>query len=193
MQCDAIGKNGERCKSPAMREFKRCFFHSEDENHIKLRSAGRRAGGTKVQANNRLTLPKLTPDIHFRSLADVTEMLSQTANQLRKGKLEPRIAGQIGYLCSIACVSLNTAAGAAPTHVEFIVNAPSGRVPPSGILPKEKQIRRPIPERQLSPAPDEPQQLAEYQRPAPDEPQQTAEYHRRGYGIPTYGTSTTVR
>jgi len=162
-----------------VRDFPHCFFHSTDETHIRLRKEGRKRGGMQVQVNNRLTLPKLTPDIHFRSLADVTEMLSQTANQLRKGKLEPRIAGQIGYLCSIACVSLNTAAGAAPTHVEFIVNAPSGRVPPSGILPKEKQIRRPIPERQLSPA--------------PDEPQQTAEYQRRGYGIPTYGTSTTVR
>ena len=193
MQCDAIGKNGERCKSPAMREFSRCFFHSEDENHIKLRKAGRRAGGTRVQANNRLTLPKLTPDIHFRSLADVTEMLSQTANQLRKGKLEPRIAGQIGYLCSIACVSLNAAAGAAPAHIEFIVNAPGGKIPPSGIPPKEKPSARPVQPVQLTPAPDEPRQLAEYQRPAPDEPQQTAEYHRRGYGIPTYGISTIVR
>ena len=95
MRCTAIGKNGQQCASPAVRDFPHCFFHSTDETHIRLRKEGRKRGGMQVQVNNRLTLPKLTPDIHFRSLADVTEMLSQTANQLRKGKLEPRIAGQI--------------------------------------------------------------------------------------------------
>jgi hypothetical protein len=201
MQCDAIGKSGQRCRSGAMSGFEKCFFHSKDPNHVKLRLAGRKQGGIKVQAHNRLHLARRTADISaITSCEELRAVIAETISQVRRGEIEPRIGNTIGYLLSVCMVSLQQS-GSAPAHVSFTVNAPSGTVPPSG-LPKEK--RRPIPSPQpvqFAPAPDEPQQLAEYHRPdepqqtqpAPDEPQRTPEYHRRGYAIPTVGISTIVR
>jgi hypothetical protein len=210
MQCDAIGKSGLRCRSGAMSGFEKCFFHSKDPNHVKLRLAGRKQGGIKVQAHNRLHLARRTADISaITSCEELRAVIAETISQVRRGEIEPRIGNTIGYLLSVAMVSLQQS-GSAPTHVEFIVNAPSGTVPPSGMLPKEKRIAKPIPERQAMPAGDEPRQLREYyaadgrpdhdianfpvkppqedkpqRQPAPDQPQDQPEFHQRGYGIPT--------
>ena len=46
-------------------------------------------------------MPSHTPDEHLDSAADVTRLLAQTLNQVRRGELDPRISNAVGYLASV--------------------------------------------------------------------------------------------
>jgi len=48
-----------------------------------------------------VVLPKDTPDHPLASPSDVSSLLAQSINQLRRGQLDLRIANGIGYLASV--------------------------------------------------------------------------------------------
>ena len=87
-------------------------------------------GILKLHHYQNLTLPADAPRLPLASIADILGLLESTANDVRRGQLETRLANCVGYLCSVA---LNGLAQSDPSVtssvVQFLV------VPPSGIAP----------------------------------------------------------
>ena len=46
-------------------------------------------------------LPHDTPDACLKDTSDVSKLMAESINLLRRGKLDPRVANGIGYLASI--------------------------------------------------------------------------------------------
>jgi hypothetical protein len=47
------------------------------------------------------TLPEVTPDAPLANAHDVSELLAQTINQVRRGELDPKVGNAVGYLAGI--------------------------------------------------------------------------------------------
>jgi len=60
----------------------------------------RRAGGIR-RSRCALVLTPDAPDRSVKNASEVSELLSEAINQLRRGQLDPRVANGIGYLASI--------------------------------------------------------------------------------------------
>src|SRR5207248_10926486 len=90
-QCQAMTKADTPCPAPAV-ERGLCFFHAHPEKTAELG----REGGRK---NRHVTTDsvELRP-LHLRSVADVSELLEDTINQLRAGRIDPRISNAVGFL-----------------------------------------------------------------------------------------------
>ena|SRR5438309_2254323 len=66
----------------------------------------RRAGGiTRNRAAK--VLPPETPDSPLRNTTDVSTLLGESINQVRRGQLDPRVANAVGYLASILLNALD--------------------------------------------------------------------------------------
>ena len=61
------------------------------------RKAARIKGG-KERSRKAAILPEDTPDRPLTTAADITELLADTINQVRRGELDPRISNSIGCL-----------------------------------------------------------------------------------------------
>jgi hypothetical protein len=84
-----------------MAESDYCFFH--DPGKAAQRAAARKAGGEKGRA---LVLAAETPDAPLDTVGDVSRLLGQTVNQVRRGDLDPKIANAVGYLTGILLKAL---------------------------------------------------------------------------------------
>jgi hypothetical protein len=51
-------------------------------------------------------LPPDTPDIALEDASDVSTLITDSINQLRRGQLDPRVANGVGYLASVLLRSL---------------------------------------------------------------------------------------
>jgi len=72
-----------------------------------------------------MTLPADAPMQPLTSVPDVLSLLETTANEVRRGQLETRLANCVGYLCSVALNGLAQRPNPdAPVSVSFIVQAP---------------------------------------------------------------------
>jgi hypothetical protein len=96
--CRHIKADQSRCRANARHNSIYCFFHDPDS--VSEREAARRNGG-RERSRRAAVLPGNTPDEHLDSAADVTRLLAQTINQVRRGELDPRISNAVGYLASI--------------------------------------------------------------------------------------------
>ena len=85
--CEKIKSNGERCQAMAMAASQYCFFH--DPSVTEARKAAQRQGG---QANGLEVLPADVADVPLHSGKDVAAFLAETINQVRKGRVSPKIA-----------------------------------------------------------------------------------------------------
>jgi hypothetical protein len=92
-RCSATTKAGKSCRAPAV-EGGLCFFHSHPEQ---ARELGRQGG----RKNRRFAAP---PDDgserSLQSVVDVTTLLGETINQVRGGRIDPRVANAVGYLAT---------------------------------------------------------------------------------------------
>ena len=97
----------------------RCAGGSRQERH-----SARRRGGI-ARTSHKLTLPPDAPRLPLASIADVLTLLEATANEVRRGQLETRLANCVGYLCSVALNGLAQIPGPhSPVSVSFVVQAP---------------------------------------------------------------------
>ena len=96
-ECRRTG-NGKRCKAHARTNDRFCFFHSPETVHA--RNKARRAGGI-ARSGKAKVLPPDGPPKQLRNPTEVSEFLSETINQVRVGKIDPRVANAIGYLTSV--------------------------------------------------------------------------------------------
>jgi hypothetical protein len=99
--CSKIKNNGRRCQAMAMQGSLYCFFH--DPAKRTERKAAQRQGG---QANGTAVLPADAPDVPLQSGKDVSAFLAETINQVRKGRVSPKIASTVGYLSSLLMKTL---------------------------------------------------------------------------------------
>jgi hypothetical protein len=53
-----------------------------------------------------VVLPAGTPDHPLGNTTDVSQLLADSINQLRRGQLDPRVANAMGYLTSVLLRSL---------------------------------------------------------------------------------------
>ena len=101
--CEKIKSDGQKCRAMAMADSQYCFFH--DPSAAKAREAAQRQGG---QANGPAVLPADAPDVPLHSGKDVSTFLAETINQVRKGRVSPKIASTVGYLSSLLMKALET-------------------------------------------------------------------------------------
>jgi hypothetical protein len=95
-------KNGERCGADVQTAKGLCVFH--DPARASEGRRARRAGG--ITRSRLAALPGDTPDHPLGNTTDVSGFLAVSINQLRRGKLDPRVANAMGYLTSVLLRSL---------------------------------------------------------------------------------------
>ena len=101
--CEKIKSNGEKCRAMAKESSQYCFFH--DPSVAEARKAAQRQGG---QANGQEVLPADAADVPLHSGKDVAAFLAETINQVRKGRVSPKVASTVGYLSSLLMKALET-------------------------------------------------------------------------------------
>ena len=94
-KCGFRKKNGERCDADAQTGKSLCVFH--DPARASEGRRARRAGGI-TRSRLAVVLPRDTPDHPLGSTTDVSTLLADSINQLRRGQLDPRVANAMGYL-----------------------------------------------------------------------------------------------
>jgi hypothetical protein len=97
-KCGSRKKNGSRCQADAQIGKELCVFH--DPERAKDGHRARRAGGIK-RSQRTAVLPPDTPDCALTKSEQVSDLIEESINQLRRGQLDPRVANSIGYLASI--------------------------------------------------------------------------------------------
>jgi hypothetical protein len=94
--CSATKSDHSKCRAPALPESDFCFFH--DPSKAEKRKEAQAEGGRQ---NRMKTLEDSTPDVKVEDSGDAIALISETINQVRKGRIDPRIANSVGYLANI--------------------------------------------------------------------------------------------
>lgn len=97
-KCESRKKNGRPCRANAQIGRDTCVFHDPAKAEDGHRA--RRAGGL-TRSRPAAVLPPTTPDHPLAKATDVSKLLADSINQLRRGELDARIANAIGYLASV--------------------------------------------------------------------------------------------
>jgi hypothetical protein len=91
-RCQFRKKDGKRCGANAQPANGLCVFH--DPARASEGRRARRAGGI-TRSRLAVVLPADTPDHPRGNTTDVSALLSDSINRLRRGQLDPRIANAI--------------------------------------------------------------------------------------------------
>ena len=97
-KCTFRKKNGSRCGANAQASNGLCVFHDPDKASEGHRA--RRAGGIN-RSRAAAVLPPDTPDHPLGNPKQVSDLLADSVNRLRRGQLDPRVANAMGYLSSV--------------------------------------------------------------------------------------------
>lgn len=96
--CQFRKKNGDACRADAQLGKTLCVFHDPTRANDSRRA--RRAGGVS-RSRNVAVLPPDTPDRPLGNTKDVSALLGDSINRLRRGELDPKVANAVGYLSSV--------------------------------------------------------------------------------------------
>jgi hypothetical protein len=99
-KCQATTKAGSQCAAPAVCGGVYCALHSDPERAAQLGRKGGRKNRRFPSATQEL------PERPLRSVREVTELLGETINQVRVGRLDPRVANTVGYLATATLKAL---------------------------------------------------------------------------------------
>jgi hypothetical protein len=102
-KCKFRKKNGARCAADAQTGKDMCVFHDPSRGEDGHRA--RRTGGINSRRAPAV-LPPDTPDSPLESASNISTLIAESINQLRRGQLDPRVANAIGYLASVQLRSL---------------------------------------------------------------------------------------
>jgi hypothetical protein len=103
-KCESRKKNGKRCGADAQTGKNLCCFHDParvDDGH-----RDRQAGGVR-RSQAAAVLPSDAPDHPLGDTNQVSVLLADSINRLRRGQLDPRVANGIGYLASVLLKGLD--------------------------------------------------------------------------------------
>jgi hypothetical protein len=102
-KCESQKKNGQRCGADAHSAKTLCVFH--DPAKAAAGRKARRLGGIN-RSQTAAALPADTPDHPLNDVRDVSLLLGQSINQVRRGQIAPRVAIAVGYLAGILLSAL---------------------------------------------------------------------------------------
>jgi hypothetical protein len=102
-KCEFQKRDGQRCGADAQTGKTLCVFH-DPANAAAGRRARRLWGVNRSQPA--IALPPETPDHPLNNVHDVSLLLGQSINQVRRGQLAPRVATALGYLAGILLSAL---------------------------------------------------------------------------------------
>jgi hypothetical protein len=97
-KCEFPKKDGRRCGANAQPANGLCVFH--DPARATEGRRARQAGGIN-RTRSAATLPSDTPDHPLGTTNDVSNLLADSINKLRRGQLDPRVANAMGYLATV--------------------------------------------------------------------------------------------
>jgi hypothetical protein len=97
-KCKSRKKDGNRCGAEAQSGKTMCIFH--DPTRAADGRRARRMGGIN-RSRTAAVLPADMPDNPLRNTKDISTLLADSINQVRRGQLDPRVANSIGHLASI--------------------------------------------------------------------------------------------
>ena len=97
-KCKSRKKDGRRCGADAQSGKTMCIFH--DPTRAADGCRARRMGGIS-RSRTAAVLPADAPDNPLRNTQDVSTLLAESINQVRRGELDPRVANSVGHLASI--------------------------------------------------------------------------------------------
>jgi hypothetical protein len=100
-KCQFRRNDGRRCGANAQSGKTLCVFH--DPARAAAGRRARRLGGIN-RSRAAAILPSETPDNPLSSTQDVSLLLGESINQVRRGQLDPRVANALGYLASSSCL-----------------------------------------------------------------------------------------
>jgi hypothetical protein len=101
--CEFRKKGGGRCNADAQTGKGVCVFHDPDKASDGRRA--RRAGGI-TRSRAATVLPFDTPHHPLGDTNQVSVLLADSINRLRRGQLDPRVANAMGYLASVLLKAL---------------------------------------------------------------------------------------
>ena len=123
-KCEFRKKNGDCCDAHAQTGKSLCVFH--DPARASDGRRARRAGGI-TRSRAATTLPSDTPDHPLGDTNQVSILLADSINRLRRGELDPRIANAMGYLASVLLKALESGQiEDRLAHLEAIMSRNSG-------------------------------------------------------------------
>lgn len=96
-KCIFIKEDGQQCEGFAIKGSEYCLSH--DPNSEELRAERAKMGG-KSNSSQYIDIP-LEP-VKIKSATDILEILENTVNEVRTGKITIKAANTIGYLLGIA-------------------------------------------------------------------------------------------
>ena len=90
--CKEILEDGEQCGAYALTGKEHCFSHDPESREAKLEAVHKGGLVKKVRINEPLT------PVDIITAKDVVRLLTVTIEEVRTGKLDPRLANTIGFL-----------------------------------------------------------------------------------------------
>jgi hypothetical protein len=97
-KCKFRKKDGKACGADAQSGKTMCIFH--DPTRAADGRRARRMGGIN-RSRTAAVLPADMPDNPLRNTQDISTLLAESINQVRRGQLDPRVANSVGHLASI--------------------------------------------------------------------------------------------
>ena len=117
-KCQFRKEDGKRCGANAQPANGLCVFHDPARESEGRRA--RRAGGI-TRSRLATVLPPDTPDHPLGNTTDVSTLLSDSINRLRRGQLDPRVANSMGYLASVLLKALDQRLEDRLAHLEAVI------------------------------------------------------------------------
>jgi hypothetical protein len=135
--CEADTKAGHRCKAPVV-EKGLCYFHAHPERLVELgRQGGRR------NRRPRFNLEELATR-SLKNVREVADLLEETINSVRQGKIDLRASNAIGFLSGILLKALEKGpVEERLNHLEAILGGKSGSLMFEFRRPEEERHEQP--------------------------------------------------
>jgi hypothetical protein len=96
MKCLFKRPNGRECRANPVVSSAYCFFHDPARAAERRKAQSKGGLGTQV-----MSLPHDTPHCDVTSIEGVVGLLDSTINDVRRGKLDPKLGTTIGYLAGM--------------------------------------------------------------------------------------------
>ena len=136
-QCKADTKAGHKCKAPVV-ERGLCYFHAHPERVVEL---GRQGG--RKNRRNRFPLEELSA-LSLKNVRAVAQMLEETINNVRRGRIDLRVSNAIGFLSGILLKALEKGpVEERLNHLEAILGGKGGSLMFEFRKPEEEQHEQP--------------------------------------------------
>jgi len=101
-RCTATRRDGTTCKGKRLPGKTVCVFH--DPELAQRRTEGRKAGG-KRRKKQPAVLPA-TGDLPCNTIGDIASLLGKAINEVRGGRLDPKVANSVAYLTTVLLKAL---------------------------------------------------------------------------------------